>query len=166
MGMNRALIAELKQEAASTKKILERVPLDKADWKPHEKSMPLGRLATHIAELPGWVSVTLDQDELDWATFDYKPVIAKSTEDLLKILDDNVAKAEESLNNAADAKFAENWTMRNGEQVYFTLPKGEILRTAAYSHLYHHRGQLSVYLRLLNVPLPGIYGPTADEGNM
>jgi uncharacterized damage-inducible protein DinB len=163
MGMNEALLAELKQEAAATRKILERVPLEKSDWKPHEKSMSLGRLASHVAELPGWVSVTLDTDELDWSKFDYKPQIAKSTEELLKILDDNVAKAEASLKNADDKKFFENWTMRNGEQLFFTLPKAAVLRTSAYSHMYHHRGQLSVYLRLLDVPLPGIYGPTADE---
>ena len=166
MGINETFIAELQQETAATKKLLERVPLDKADWKPHEKSMALGRLATHVAELLGWTSMTLDHDELDFATMDYKPVVAKNTAELLKILDDNVNKGLESLKNAPDERFAENWTMRNGEQVYFTLPKAAVLRSFTFNHHYHHRAQLGVYLRMLDIPLPGIYGPTADEQNM
>ena len=166
MKISETFIGELQQEAASTRKLLERVPVDKPDWKPHEKSMKLGNLATHVAELPGWVSVSLDQDELDFAKFDYKPVIAKTTEELLKIFDDNVAKAMNSLNNASNEKFSENWTMRNGEQVYFTLPKAAVVRSFSFNHMYHHRAQLGVYLRLLDIPLPGMYGPTADESVM
>ncbi len=166
MKISDAFIGELQQEAASTRKLLERVPLDKPDWAPHEKSMKLGNLANHVAELPGWVSVSLDQDELDFATFEYKPQIPKSTEELLKKFDDNLAKAMNSLNNASNEKFGENWTMRNGEQVYFTLPKAAVVRSFSFNHMYHHRAQLGVYLRLLDIPLPGIYGPTADESNM
>ena len=158
-----ALIAELQQEAKATRKILERVPVDKKDWKPHPKSYPLGVLATHIAEIPGWAAVTLDEDELDFAKIDYKPTELVSTGQLLKILDDNVAKAMKSLENAADSRFGENWTLRTGDQVYFTLPKAAVLRSFAYSHWIHHRAQLGVYLRLLDVPVPGMYGPTADE---
>lgn len=166
MAINESFISELEQEAKSTRKILERVPADKPDWKPHEKSMKLGSLATHVAELPGWVSMTLDQDELDFAKMDYKPTILKSTEQLLKIFDDNVEKAMKSLKNAPDEKFKKNWTMKNGELVYFTLPKEAVLRSFSFNHSYHHRAQLGVYLRLLGIPLPGIYGPTADEKSM
>lgn len=163
MGINEAFLAELKQEAATTRNMLERVPLDKSDWKPHEKSMPLGRLATHIPEILSWVGVTLDQAELDWSKFDYKPHVATSTDDLLKILDDNLAKAEETLKNSPDAKFMENWTMRDGDKVFFTLPKAAVLRSFVFNHWIHHRAQLGVYLRLLGVPLPSSYGPTADQ---
>jgi len=166
MGINETFIAELKQEAASTRKYLERVPMDKPDWAPHEKSMKLGNLANHVAELPGWTVVTMDQDELDFAKFEYKPEIPKSTEELLKKFDDNVSKAVECLKKADDAKFMENWTMRQGEQIFFTLPKAAVLRSFCFNHNYHHRAQLGVYLRLLDIPLPGIYGPTADESNM
>jgi uncharacterized damage-inducible protein DinB len=163
MGINESFIAELQQESAKTRKLLERVPLDKPDWKPHEKSMPIGRLATHVAELLGWVTVTLEQDELDFAKYDYKPRIAKDTKELLSILDDNVNKAMKSLNDSPDGRFAENWTLRTGEQVYFTLPKATVLRSFSFNHHIHHRAQLGVYLRLLNVPLPNMFGPTADE---
>ena len=166
MGINEAFIAELKQEGASTRKLLERVPMDKPDWKPHEKSAKLGNLALHVAELPGWVPVSLDQDELDFATFEYKPVIPKNTEELLAVHDKNIEKALKCLENARDGKFMENWTMRMGEKVYFTMPKAAVVRSFSYNHLYHHRAQLGVYLRLLDIPLPGLYGPTADEQNM
>ncbi len=166
MKISEAFIGELQHEAESTRKLLERVPLDKPDWTPHEKSMKLGNLANHVAELPGWVSVSLDQDELDFATFEYKPQIPKTTEELLKKFDDNLAKAMNSLNNASNEKFSESWTMRNGEKIFMTLPKAAVLRSFSLNHLYHHRAQLGVYLRLLDVPLPGIYGPTADESIM
>lgn len=163
MPINEAFIAELQHEAAATRKILERVPTDKPDWKPHPKSTSLGRLATHVAEIPGWTAVTLDHDELDFAKFDYKANVAKSTNELLKILDDNVAKAMKSLKDAPDERFMENWTLKNGDKTYFTLPKAAVLRSFSYSHWIHHRAQLGVYLRLLDIPLPNMYGPTADE---
>lgn len=163
MAINEPLIAELHQEAAMTKRLLERVPMDKADWKPHEKSMSLGRLASHVAELFGWITFTLDTDGIDWATFEYKPELPKTADELVAVLDKNVSGADASLKSADDAKFMEMWTMRAGEQVYFSLPKIAVIRTSAYNHLYHHRGQLTVYLRELGVPLPPIYGPTADE---
>lgn len=166
MGMNEAFIAELEQEAASTRKLLERVPMDKLDWTPHVKSMKLGYLANHVAELPSWVSVSLEQDELDFATFEYKPVIPETTEELLAVHDKNVENALKCLRNTSDEKFMENWTMRNGEQIYFKLPKAAVLRSFSFNHLYHHRAQLGVYLRLLDIPIPGMYGPSADESNM
>jgi uncharacterized damage-inducible protein DinB len=163
MEMNQALIAEIRMEAANTRKILANVPLDKNDYKPHERSMTLGRLATHVAELPGWVSFTMDQDGLDFATMDYKPVIASTTEELLAILDSNVNKAVASLENSKAEDFGKMWTLRNGDHVHFSLPKAAVVRSFALSHLYHHRGQLSVYLRLLDTEVPGMYGPSKDD---
>jgi uncharacterized damage-inducible protein DinB len=163
MPINQSFIAELEQEAKGTRKILERVPIDKNDWKPHKKSTPLGRLATHVAEICGWATVTLDTNELDFAKMDYKPRVAANTKELLDIFEENYNKAMTTLKNAGDEKFMETWTMRTGEQIYFTLPKAVVLRSFAFNHLYHHRGQLTVYLRELNVPLPGLFGPTADE---
>jgi uncharacterized damage-inducible protein DinB len=163
MSLNQSFLDELEREARPTRKMLELVPLEKADWAPHKKSTPLGRLATHIAELPGWTSVTLDYRELDFAKSEYKPRIAESNSELINIYEENLEKAEKSLKNTDDEVFSEEWTLRNGEQVYFTLPKIIVLRSTCFNHLIHHRAQLGVYLRLLDVPLPGIYGPTADE---
>ncbi len=163
MPLNESLIAELQMEAASTRKMIERVPEKSFGWKPHEKSMTLGRLAYHISENPEWVSVTIDKDEIDFAAKEYVEKEAKTTAELLKVFDDSLAEAVECLKNASDEKFLGNWTMRNGEQVYFTMPKLAVLRSFVLNHIIHHRGQLSVYLRMLDVPLPQIYGPTADE---
>ena len=154
---------EIREEAKGTRKMLERVPVNSLTWKPHEKSMTLGRLASHVAEIPGWVNYTLDSDEIDFGKFNYAPPVVNTTDDLLKILDDNVEKAVASLNKSAIEDFSKMWTMRNNETVYFTLPKLVVIRQFAMNHLYHHRGQLSVFLRMLDVPLPGVYGPTADE---
>lgn len=163
MPLNESLIAELQMEAANTRKMIERVPDKSFDWKPHDKSMTLGRLAYHVCENPQWVSVTVDKDEIDFAANDYVPKEAKTTEELLKVFDDSLAEAVKCLKNASDEKLSGNWTMRNGEQVYFTMPKLAVLRSFVLNHIIHHRGQLSVYLRMLDVPLPQIYGPTADE---
>ncbi|MDB5227102.1 MAG: hypothetical protein JWN78_1295 [Bacteroidota bacterium] len=160
--INFGLLREYKHECESTRKLLASVPFDHPDWKPHEKSMTLSQLAIHIADLPNWVAITLERDGLDWAKEPYKPKVATSTEELLKIHDDAVESAIKSLSVATDEKFMENWTMRNGDKVYFTMPKIACLRASAFNHIYHHRGQLTVYLRLLNVPVPGMYGPTAD----
>jgi len=160
------LLAEVKQEAKATRTLLERVPFEKADFKPHEKSMTLKRLATHVAEINGWWKECLTMDVLDFSKGDSKPKEINSTADILALHDDLLAKAEVILNNADDEKFNEDWTMRNGEVVYFTMPKAEVVRTWCMNHLYHHRGQLTVYLRLLDVPLPSVYGPTADLNNM
>jgi len=150
-------------EAANTRKILEKVPVDKNDWKPHQKSMSLGRLATHVAEVPGWVTKAMTTDELDFAKTEYKAHVAATNEELVGILDKNLQEGVAALENATDEDFEKMWTLRNGEQVYFTLPKKAVLRTFAYSHDIHHRAQLGVYLRLLDIPVPGMYGPTADE---
>ena len=161
-----AFIAELQHEAAATRKCLERIPAEKFDWKPHEKSMAFGRLASHIAEMFGWTPATLTQPELDFEKFDYTPYDPKSTQDLVEFLDKNVNEAIETLRNTPDDVFLENWTMRNGETVYFTMPKISVMRSFVGNHIVHHRGQLSVYMRLNDIAVPSIYGPSADEGQM
>lgn len=163
MKLNQAFISELKSEGASTRKMLERVPEGNLGWKPHEKSMTIGRLATHIAELPSWVAVTLNTDELDFSKREYKPHTAANREELLAIHDKNIADAIASLEKSTDEELMKNWTLRNGETVYFTLPKIAAMRGFAFNHLYHHRGQLSVFLRLNDIHVPGMYGPSADD---
>lgn len=161
-----SLIAEMQQEAAVARTCLERVPADKFAWKPHEKSMALGKLAVHIAEMFNWTAVTLQQAELDFSKFDYKPLEPATTDELVEYLDKNVAEALDVLRNTTDDVFMENWTMRNGDTVYFTLPKVAVMRSFVMNHIVHHRGQLSVYLRLNDIAVPSIYGPSADEGQM
>lgn len=163
MALKDSFIAELKHESLLTQKILERVPLDKKDWKPHEKSMSLGRLATHVAEIPHWVSDIIKVDDYDFLVHPYTPHIAASQEELVGIMHDKMKPAIADLETMNDDAFNKKWIVRRGEQVFFELPKKIAMRSWAYSHLYHHRGQLSVYLRLLDVPVPGMYGPSADE---
>jgi len=159
-------LAELEHEAKVAREVLSRVPADKFDWKPHEKSMTFGRLASHVAEMIGWTGPTLQQPELDFAQMDYKPFEPKTTDDLLEFFDKNLAEAADVLKNTSDEQFMENWTMRNGETVYFTMPKVAVMRSFVMNHIVHHRGQLSVYLRLNDIAVPSMYGPSADEGQM
>lgn len=161
-----ALVSEMEHEAVTTRTCLERVPADKFAFKPHEKSMEMGRLASHIAEMFSWTPATLQNAELDFAKMDYKPFEPKTTEELLEFFDKNVAEALDVLKTTSDAGFMETWTMRNGDKVYFTLPKVAVMRSFVMNHIIHHRGQLSVYLRLNDIPVPSIYGPSADEGEM
>ncbi|RYZ23235.1 MAG: hypothetical protein EOO16_05765 [Chitinophagaceae bacterium] len=161
--INQSLLPELKHEAASTRKMLERIPFDKWSWKPHEKSMSLGDLATHVADLLNWTAFTIGTEEINWAEFKYNPQVAGSTEELVAIAQKNADASLAAMEAAQDAQLMQPWTMRNGEQVFFTMPRVAVIRTFAMNHLVHHRGQLSVYLRLLGVPVPGMYGPTADE---
>lgn len=163
MKLSEALLAEFLHEASSTRKLLEVVPFEKADFKPHEKSMSLERLATHVAEISGWWKECLTNDELDFSKGDYSPKVVTSTAEILALHDDLVEKAKVILSNVAEEEFNKPWTMRNGDQIYFTMPKAAVVRTWCLNHWYHHRGQLTVYLRLLNVKLPGMYGPTADD---
>lgn len=166
MSINQSFLGEFEHEAESTRRLLERVPMDKWNWKPHEKSMSLGKLAFHVAEIPGWVSDTLDNDEFDFTKTPYVPKEEGTTDDLMKFYDECVKNAKTSIQNSTDENFMKTWTFRNGETIYFAMPKIQALRGFCFNHMYHHRGQLTVYLRLLNVPLPSIYGPSADEGNM
>ena len=165
MTLNEQLIAEIKMEAATTRKLLERVPVEKSDWKPHEKSMEIGKLAAHVAELPGWVTGTLTADEMDFAKREYKPFVPASSDELVAFFDAKVNEAIATLEKAPQEEFSKNWTLRHGDHIIFTMTKPAVIRSFALSHMYHHRGQLSVYLRLLDIPVPGTYGPTADEKN-
>jgi len=158
-----ALIAELKQEAVNTRKMLERVPEDKFLWKPHEKSMTIGRLASHIAEIPVWINRTLTANEFDFATASMVRNTYENKAALLKVFDEKQAEAIAALQNTTDEMLNETYSVRRGEQVMFAMPRKVMLRNFAFNHLIHHRGQLSVNLRLLDVPVPGMYGPSADE---
>lgn len=154
-------LKEFDLEMASTRKLLERVPSEKGTWKPHEKSFPLGHLVQLIASMPGWIASTLREPEIDLAAtegYGFHP-----TDALLKTFDTNVVSAREALGSVTseDALNAP-WSLKHGERVLLTLPRGEVVRQHL-SHLIHHRGQLTVYLRQVDVPLPSIYGPTADE---
>jgi uncharacterized damage-inducible protein DinB len=155
--------AELEHEAAATRKMLERLPAEKFDWKPHEKSMPLGALAVHIVEMINWVKLAVTTSELDYAAEPYKPFRPKSTGELLEYFDKIVADTIEALKKTSDETLQERWTVRSGERVFFSKPRMKVIRGDCFNHFIHHRGQLSVYLRLNNIPVPGAYGPTADE---
>jgi len=159
-----ALLKEMEQEAITTRKMLERIPEDKYTWQPHEKSMTLQRLATHVAELPGWVSMTITTDGLDFESNPYQPEVINNNGDLINYFERSLASGKAELSNTTDEELSKNWTLRNGNQVFFTSTKAEMIRTA-YCQTVHHRAQLGVYLRLLNVPIPGSYGPSADEQN-
>jgi uncharacterized damage-inducible protein DinB len=163
MPINQSFLQELESESKSTRRSLQRCPEEHFDWKPHEKSYSLGRLASHIAELTNMITLALTSSELDFVKRGYKPSIATTNQELMKIFEDNLSRAKEELQKADDDAFAQDWQLRGGERIYFTLKKAEAVRTMALNHIIHHRGQLSVYLRLLNVPVPGMYGPTADE---
>lgn len=165
MSIAESLLPEFDQEMKLTRNLLERVPEDKADWKPHQKSYSLEELSTHIANLPRWGVATLQQSRLDLDAPDasgWMPPAFTTTEALLEVFDKNVATAREALAAISDADMMENWTLHGGGQDVFTMPRAVVLRSFVFSHIIHHRGQLTVYLRLLDVPLPSTYGPTAD----
>jgi uncharacterized damage-inducible protein DinB len=146
------LLQEMEQEAQTTRKMLSRIPDDKFSWKPHEKSMSVKQLATHIAELPSWVSVTLTTNELDFAAQPYEPTDVNITTELLELFEKSLAEGKAHLAKATEDDLVPTWTLRNGEVIRM-----------AFCQTVHHRAQLGVYLRLLNIPVPGSYGPSADE---
>jgi len=160
MTIAQTLLPEFDQEMATTRRLLERVPTEKGPWKPHPKSFALGHLAQLVAWMPGWIANTLRETTLDLAT---APKYSfETTETLLKMFDDNVRASREALLASKDVEYAVTWSLKHGNRVLFAAPRGTVVRTHI-NHLIHHRGQLSVYLRLNDVPLPPIYGPTADE---
>ena len=165
MSLSQSMLPEFDHEMASTRRVLERVPAEKFSWLPHEKSMSFQRLAAHVAELPAWATMTINTSELDFATSPYTSPKAATNQDLLDIFDRVSAEARVALAGVSDEELFKPWTLRNGEQVIFTMPKIAVLRTSVMNHLIHHRGQLTVYLRLNDIPVPGVYGPSADEGN-
>ena len=156
------LLKEMEQEAQTTRNMLERVPDDKYDWQPHPKSMTMMQLTTHLAELPGWVALGLTTEELDFAASPYVPKTVKNTADLRQIFENSLADGKAALSQATEEGLLPTWTMRDGDQVYAVYTKYEVVRHA-FNQMIHHRAQLGVYLRLLNIPIPGSYGPSADE---
>lgn len=164
MTIGQQLLTEFAHEAETTKKFLALVPADKLEWAPHEKSMKLGVLAQHIAEIHGWGKEIIEDDELDFAKMDYKPEPLKDAADALARMDKGFSRSKELLTNATNEALQQPWTMRQAEQIFFTLPKMVVFRTWVLNHIIHHRAQLGVYYRLLNIAVPGSYGASADEG--
>ncbi|MEE9208612.1 MAG: DinB family protein [Gemmatimonadota bacterium] len=166
MGLAQALLPEFDAEMAKTRTTLERVPEDKFEWRPHPKSMTMVDLATHVANLPSWVSVTLEQDGFDIDPPDGdspRPEPITSVADALGRFDHNVMQARKSISGAEDEVFYQSWSLLNGGETVFTAPKVGVLRSFVMNHLIHHRAQLGVYLRINDVPVPALYGPSADE---
>jgi uncharacterized damage-inducible protein DinB len=157
-----SLRKEFENEAATTRKMLAVVPTDKFDWQPHPKSMSVKRLATHIAELPTWIGMTFDTDELDFESNPYQQENVSSTQELLDYFERSVNEGRKYLGEGKEDVLDKPWTLRSGKTIYSTRPKREILRMAM-SQIIHHRAQLGVYMRMLNVPIPGSYGPSVDE---
>jgi uncharacterized damage-inducible protein DinB len=158
------LLKEMGEEAVTTRKMLERIPNDKFDWQPHVKSMTIRQLATHIAELPAWISLTIDTEELDFAAAPYTPTITNNTTELLELLEKSLDEGRAGLKKTNEDELVKTWTLRNGDQIYSVSKKVEVIRMA-YCQIVHHRAQLGVYLRLLDVPIPGSYGPSADDAS-
>jgi uncharacterized damage-inducible protein DinB len=168
MKISESLLPEFDQESAMTKSVLERCPEAKFDFKPHAKSWELIKLATHLANLPGWTIITMKQDVFDVAppgVEPYKEELAKTTAELVAKFDRNTADARAAIAEASDADFAKIWTMQKGGQDIFSMPKMVCMRSFVLNHGIFHRGQLAVYLRMIDVPVPALYGPSADEGS-
>ena len=167
MSISQALLPEFDQEVVTTRKVLDRLPEDKYGWKPHDKSMTAGRLASHIAEMGGWGTMTMTTSVFDFAPGGVNAYPAPNhanKAELLGAFDKAMGESRAAIAAAGDADFMAMWTLQNNGQTIMTMPKVAVIRGFVMNHVIHHRGQLSVYLRLLNVPVPSIYGPSADEG--
>lgn len=165
MTLSETLLPEFDMEMENTRKTLERIPDDKFTWKPHAKSFTLRSLSAHVATLPSWLTTTMQTDSLDIAVpFPQFPV--GNRKDMMALFEKSAAEARATLIAAKDEDFAKSWTCRNGEAVMFTMPKIAVLRSFVMNHLIHHRAQLGMYLRLNDIAVPGVYGPSADEMGM
>ena len=167
MPITQMILPEFENEMANTRKTLERVPDGKFDWKPHDKSMTLGGLATHLSHIPSWTKETFARTELDVAPLEEPPQRMeekKSRAEVLDAFDQNVKDARAALESATDDAWAGKWSLLAGGKTIFTLPRTAVMRGFVMNHMIHHRAQLGVYLRLLDIPVPSIYGPSADEG--
>ncbi|HLO82218.1 MAG TPA: DinB family protein [Chitinophagaceae bacterium] len=163
MNLTELLLKEMEGEYPNTRKLLALIPDDKFDWKPHPKSMSMKRLAVHLAELPSWPDVILKTSEIDFATMDYKPADVQNTQELLDLFDRELEKGRTALAAATeDNLLIDTWTMRQGDYIISTESKYNMIRHAFGQNI-HHRAQLGVFLRLLDIPIPGVYGPSADE---
>ena len=166
MTIAEGFLLEFKPEMDNTRKMLERVPDEGLDYRPHAKSMTMGRLAGHIAEMPGWGVNTIEFDELDLnppGGSDFKPCIAESRDQVLEVFERGVAAATEAIKKTSDDSMRKPWTLKMGSKLIFTMPRIAVLKVMILSHMVHHRAQLSVYLRINDIPIPGMYGPSADE---
>jgi uncharacterized damage-inducible protein DinB len=166
MILSQALLPEFEQEMANTRKMLERVPEDKFGWKPHAKSMPMGRLAGHLALNPSWGALIIKQESLDLAppgAPPHRPAFPDSRAEVLKLFDQNVAQMREAITGASDEQLLKPWSLLFGGKALYTGPRIAALRNMVMNHTIHHRAQLGLYLRLNDVPVPGMYGPSADE---
>jgi uncharacterized damage-inducible protein DinB len=169
MSISQALLPEFEQEMANTRKTLERVPEAKFSWKPHEKSGSMIWLAAHVADIPSWATMTNQHDELDMSPGGKKmeqPPLPKTTKELLDRFDNYMKDARAAVAGVSDAELAKPWSLKDNGQTLLTMPKGACLRTWVFNHNVHHRAQLGVYLRLNNIAVPAIYGPSADESGM
>lgn len=162
MSQIKQLLKEMDREARTTRKMLGRVPSDRLDWKPHPKSMSMRELSGHIAELPAWVHLVLTTNELDFAAQAYTPPAFEGTGDLLMLLEKSLEKGRAQLAASAEQDLEPEWVLRNGNEIYTRSSRAEFIRIT-YCQIVHHRAQLGVYLRLLDIPIPGSYGPSADE---
>jgi uncharacterized damage-inducible protein DinB len=165
MAIAESILPEFDHETATTRTLLERVPEAMAGWKPHARSMSLGELAMHIANIPVWTSITLERKEFDTNPPEGRPMTRpafESSSQLLRVYDENVQASRALLARTSDGEFMVQWTLKNGGKSQYSMPRVAVFRSFVLNHAVHHRGQLSVYLRLLDVPLPNIYGPTAD----
>jgi len=165
MSIAQMLLPEFDQEMANTRKMLERVPDGKFSFKPHDKSMALGRLAAHTAEIPSYATATLRMERMDF-TGNEKPFSPETRKEILDAFDKHVVEARELLSKATDEELMKTWTLTYKGQQIFSMPRAAVLRAMVMNHLIHHRAQLGVYLRMNNVAVPGMYGPSADEMNM
>ena len=166
MAMRQALLPEFDQEMSLTRRVLERVPDDRLSWQPHAKSMTLGRLASHLAELPGWGSLTLTADSFDLAPPGQPAFVSanfQSRDEILQAFDASIAKARAAIEQVEDEAMMQSWSLLRTGTPIFTMPRAAVLRAMVFSHIIHHRAQLTVYLRLNDVSVPAIYGPSADE---
>lgn len=166
MSIAESILPEFEHETANTRKVLERVPEDKLEWKAHPKSNTIGWVAAHLAEIPGWVAGTMQQESWDLnppGGEPYRTPTATSRKQILEIFDKNVAEAKAALAAAKDPDFFKNWSLLSGGQTLFTMPRMAVIRTFVLNHMIHHRAHLCVYLRLNDVPVPALYGPSGDE---
>jgi len=167
MSISQAMLPEFDIEMLHTRKLLALIPEDKLDWQAHEKSMTLRGIATHLANLPSWTMMTISNDEFDMAPKEPDPSMkvppVESVAEALKSFDDNVAAAHATIEGASDGTMMDGWTLLSGGEKVFTMPKVAVMRSFVLSHMIHHRAQLGVYLRMCDVPLPAIYGNSADE---
>ena len=169
MAIRDALLSEFDHEMISTRQTLERVPEGKGDWAPHPKSMKMGRLAGHLAELSGWSAAIIGQDSLDFrppGAPPTEPAVMTSRGQILEVFDKKVAEARKHLASASDETLMKNWTLLSGGKPIMTMPRIAFLRGFVMNHIVHHRAQLGVYLRMNDVPVPSVYGPSADEGKL